>query len=85
MRPYFKKDKEAKTGFDAYVAFTESSNNISIGRYDAMPVIVNLAEEQPKHGATHLCYLTYVPELGIFKAQLKEELTLNQVAGRMPW
>lgn len=85
MNPYFKKDKEAKSGFDACVAFTENSNNIPIGRYEAMPVLVNLNEKQPKLGSTHLCNLTYVPELGIFIAALKEELTQKQVAGRMPW
>ena len=85
MNPYFKKDKDAKTGFDAYVAFTEISNNIPFGRYDAMPVLVNLNEKQPKHGSTHLCYLTYVPELEIFAATLKEEVTQKQVVGRMPW
>lgn len=85
MNPYFKKDKEAKSGFEAYVAFTEISNNIPFGRYDAMPVLVNLTEKQPKHGSTYLCYLTYIPELEIFSAQLIEELSQNQVAGRMPW
>ena len=85
MNPYFRKDKEAKSGFDAYVAFMESSNNIPIGRYDAMPVLVNLNEKQPKQGSIYLCYLTYVPDLEIFTATLKEEVTQKQVAGRMPW
>ena len=85
MKPYFKKDKEAKSGFDAYVAFTEVSNNMPVGRYDAMPVMVNLTEEQPRHGSTYLCQLTYIPELGVFRAELKEEVTQAQVAGRMPW
>ncbi len=85
MNPYFKKDKEKKTDFDAYVAFTEVSNDIPMGRYDALPVLVKLTEEQPKRGSTYLCSLSYVPELGFFSATLKEELSQKQVAWRMPW
>ena len=85
MNPYFPKDKEKKVGFEAHVAFTENSNNIPIGRYDAMPVIVNLTEKQPEIGSTYLCQLIYVPELGAFSAMLKEEVSQKQVAWRMPW
>ncbi len=85
MNPYFKKDKEKKSDFDAYVAFTEMSNNIPFGRYDALPVIVNLTEKQPKLGSTYLCKLTYIPDLEIFSAVIKEELSQKQVAWRMPW
>ncbi len=85
MNPYFKTDKEAIFGFDAYVAFTENSNNMPMGRYDAMPVLVKLNEKQPKQGSSYLCSLTYIQELGIFAADLKEEVTSKQIAWRMPW